>query len=589
MQPRYLAVLNAHTPDGASAASRVRARCDPGSDLCIAIDQPDLLLVTTVDMPRIPVGRDEGAVLGPLYRRSTGARLGRLDGGWTHAIPVSNGAALVGDFWGSYVAFVRGAASRQLSVLRAPFGALPCLVAHAGAALLVASDMELLALGGWVARGIAWEQVALHLAMRDLRRAKSCLVGVQELLGGDRMALAGGGIRIDRLWTPWDHAGRSAWASDRAGAVEAVRDAVMGAVGSIAASAVHPLLLLSGGLDSSIVAASLAALERPFSCLNLASAGAIGDERDYARLVAGFLGIELLEAQWDVGDVNVTLSSAAQLPNPSARSFMQATDRLTCAAAMRSGADLVLDGGGGDNVFCALQSVAPVADAMRRGKTVREMLEVAGTMADLAQASMPNVLLRAVRRAYLRSAAYRWSPELHFLSRAAKTDASLAAAHPWMVPPRASEPGTAAHIAMLVAAQSWAELGEPRALAHASPLVAQPVVEACLSVPSWWWFGGGRNRAVAREAFRGRLPEETLKRSSKGSPDSFVAELFERNRSILRAMLLDGRLRAEGILDAEAVEKVLSDPRPAIGADYRRIMRLADVEAWGANWAAAIA
>ena len=85
------------------------------------------------------------------------------------------------------------------------------------------------------------------------------------------------------------------------------------------------------------------------------------------------------------------------------------------------------------------------------------------------------------------------------------------------------------------------------------------------------------------------LPNETLKRSSKGSPDSFVAELFELNRPMLRAMLLDGRLRAEGILDAQAVEQVLSDPRPAVGADYRRIMRLADVEAWAANWTASIA
>ncbi|MFN6985544.1 MAG: asparagine synthase-related protein [Rhizobium oryzihabitans] len=142
---------------------------------------------------------------------------------------------------------------------------------------------------------------------------------------------------------------------------------------------------------------------------------------------------------------------------------------------------------------------------------------------------------------------------------------------------------------MVVAAQSWAEVGEPRALASASPLVAQPVVEACLRVPSWWWFAEGRNRAIAREACEGMLPDETLKRSSKGSPDSFVAELFELNRPMLRAMLLDGRLRAEGILDAQAVEQVLADPRPAVGADYRRIMRLADVEAWAANWTAPIA
>ena len=589
MAGQYLAVVGADSPDGAVAANRVRALCNRRADLHIVVDQPDLLLIATNDLPTLPVGRDEGAVLGQLYSRSTGALVKSLDGGWKHAIPVSNGSTLTQEFWGSYVAFVRGARSRQWSVVRAPFGALSCLMTRLGTALLVASDLGLLAEAGWTPQGVAWDQVASHLAMRDLRRAATCLIGVEELLGGDRMTLADGKVAIHRIWTPWKQAERCGSVASRALAVEAVRQAVLNAVRSTVSRATRPLLLLSGGLDSSIVAASLSALERPFSCLNLASAGAIGDERDYARLVADALGVELFVAQWDVRDVDVTRSAAADMPNPSARSFMQASDHLTNAAAARAGADLVVDGGGGDNVFCALQSVAPVADAMLHGEPFRRTLAVAGTMAGLAQASVSNVLLRAVRRAYLRSAAYRWSPELRFLSRAAQFGGSVAVAHPWLEPPRGSTPGTAAHIAMVVAAQSWAEVGEPRALASASPLVAQPVVEACLRVPSWWWFAEGRNRAIAREAFEGMLPDETLKRSSKGSPDSFVAELFELNRPMLRAMLLDGRLRAEGILDAQAVEQVLADPRPAVGADYRRIMRLADVEAWAANWTAPIA
>ena len=38
-----------------------------------------------------------------------------------------------------------------------------------------------------------------------------------------------------------------------------------------------------------------------------------------------------------------------------------------------------------------------------------------------------------------------------------------------------------------------------------SPLLAQPVVEACLTIPSWLWFEGPHNRAIARQrlVFRG--------------------------------------------------------------------------------------
>ena len=179
MAGQYLAVLGADSPDGAVAANRVRALCNRRADLGIVVDQPDLLLIATNDLPTLPVGRDEGAVLGQLYSRSTGALVKSLDGGWKHAIPVSNGSTLTQEFWGSYVAFVRGARSRQWSVVRAPFGALSCLMTRLGAALLVASDLGLLAEAGWTPQGVAWDQVASHLAMRDLRRAATGLLGVE--------------------------------------------------------------------------------------------------------------------------------------------------------------------------------------------------------------------------------------------------------------------------------------------------------------------------------------------------------------------------------------------------------------------------
>nr|WP_254657209.1 asparagine synthase-related protein [Sphingobium fuliginis] len=49
------------------------------------------------------------------------------------------------------------------------------------------------------------------------------------------------------------------------------------------------LLMLSGGIDSSVLAAALGTHGCPFTCFNLASRGAIGDERHYARMVASHL------------------------------------------------------------------------------------------------------------------------------------------------------------------------------------------------------------------------------------------------------------------------------------------------------------
>ncbi|MCP2835015.1 asparagine synthase-related protein, partial [Salmonella enterica] len=69
----------------------------------------------------------------------------------------------------------------------------------------------------------------------------------------------------------------------------------MNCVSAQLADAQHPLLQLSGGLDSSILAAVLHEMGTPFRAVTLATRDAEGDERRFARAVAGHLGIPLEE------------------------------------------------------------------------------------------------------------------------------------------------------------------------------------------------------------------------------------------------------------------------------------------------------
>jgi asparagine synthase (glutamine-hydrolysing) len=99
------------------------------------------------------------------------------------------------------------------------------------------------------------------------------------------------------------------------------------------------------------------------------------------------------------------------------------------------------------------------------------------------------------------------------------------------------------------------------------------------------WFRDGLNRVIARDAFAGTLPTEIVGRRSKGTPDSFVVEIFEANRAKIWRFLADGLLAAHDIIDLPAILPVLDDLRPAHGIAYRRIMAFADVEAWARAWA----
>ena len=194
---------------------------------------------------------------------------------------------------------------------------------------------------------------------------------------------------------------------------------------------------------------------------------------------------------------------------------------------------------------------------------------------------MATVLQRAVRRAFRRSPAYRWQVEPNFLATDILEGAALQPRHPWLEPPSGAHAGTAAHIALMTAAQGWAEgsdLYSP--VEHVAPLASQLVAEACLRMPSWWWFKDGTNRIIARDAFHDRLPAVVLARKAKGSPDSFIAEIFAANRHQIRSMLLDGAMARAHLLDLPRLEHALGSPELIRGTDYHRIMALTDIEAW---------
>ncbi|WP_140419342.1 asparagine synthase-related protein [Sphingobium sp. Z007] len=78
------------------------------------------------------------------------------------------------------------------------------------------------------------------------------------------------------------------------------------------------------------------------------------------------------------------------------------------------------------------------------------------------------------------------------------------------------------------------------------PLLSQPIIELCLSIPGWSWFDGGINLSVARAAFADRRPTATVRRTVKGRPDSFALEIYDAHRDTQREMLGEGLLRQKG-------------------------------------------
>jgi len=202
----------------------------------------------------------------------------------------------------------------------------------------------------------------------------------------------------------------------------------------------------------------------------------------------------------------------------------------------------------------------------------------------MSGASLFGVGVAALKR-LSRPARYPWRPNWLFLDNDWSMENPLRLDHPWLDAPDGSRPGPAAHIANLMRLQTTIEEPAPESgWEQLNPLLAQPVVEFCLGIPSWKWCAGGRDRAVARNAFSSDLPSVIIERRHKGGPEGFCIAILDEHRDLLRDRLVGGNLATRGLLDRPAIERALAKDRRFKSSEYLRLLELADAEAWVEHW-----
>lgn len=515
-------------------------------------------------------------VIGTLFGRRASSGLDQIPQAVADRISASP-AALIDDYWGPYLAVI-GNEDGSISVVRDPSGALPCYVMETETHFVLASDLGTFEAAGTPAGGVQWERLFDHLQAIEIRRAETCVEGISELPPGSVTRFAGANRLTTPLWSPWPFTSPAARLAP--GAAPAIlRDVICTSVSALASRHRQVLVGLSGGLDSSIVCAALAAGGHDFTCLTLATSDASGDERPYAKLVAQAVGARLLEHHYDPRKIELARSASAHLPRPGAKPFMQEIERAYALALGAGQADAIFTGNGGDNVFCYLHSAAPIVDAIRAAQSPALILR---TLRDMCAVTQCDLL--TMTRALLSSLLGRSrvsGPDPSLLNAGRARGHISRALTPYMDDAPANLPGVAGHVRLLLSIQNFIEGYDRAAFPAVVPaLLAQPIVETCLRIAPWDWCRGGINRSVAREAFEGLLPRPILRRVSKAGPESVTAAVFAAGRLQLRELLLGGLLRDHAIVDPVAVETVLDDPATVHGQMLYRILDIADAEAW---------
>jgi asparagine synthase (glutamine-hydrolysing) len=531
-----------------------------------------LVIFASPETPVISLEGGNGLVLGRLIRKTGGAlrSLGSADG---RAAIDSEGASLVRDFWGNYVALI-GAGERAI-IVRDPAAVIPAYVHDAGDVRLCCSHFEL-AEGICENRSIDDEFLRQWLCFPFLRTSRTGLANWDEVLPGT--CLSGENSKL--LWTPWHRLAPAGPLPAIAEAASRVRQTTLSSVAQLLAGTSRPVVELSGGLDSAIVAASLHHAGIEFEAVNFVTRMPDGDERHYARILARHFGVKLTELTEDDRPLELGPPSPAPF-RPSLSPVLQQLERARLGFAAANQGISFVTGAGGDNLFCYLGTATPIIDSIA-AKGLAGGFATALEVAELGECTIFKALGYAVRKALRRDRWRRWDFDRRFLSAEAVTRRSDP--HPWLSVPAGASPGSIEHVKSLVRAQHFLqteyEFGHP--VLH--PLLSQPLMDVCLSIPSWLWVQAGRNRSVARAAFSDLIPSEVIERRTKGRLESMCARAFCNNRHELAELLLEGELARRGLLDRSAVERYLRSGGEPRDDDYFRIFDLASLELWLGCW-----
>lgn len=602
---RYLACLSPGSPDHLDAVHEVGARLARTSTSWHRVFTANNVHVFAADeyagLAAQPLASARGVILGALFERATDslsdtpARTARLDAQTSRAIVASEGMHLISHYWGNYVAILHG--STHTWVIKDPTGTLPCYVGQLGPLRILFSCLT----DFMMLRGRPLHVNPHYLRDRALGRTdftQEPLQEVSRLLPGQCLSVELRGSELDEsrslYWHPLRIAQIDNAIADPQVADALIREVVHRSTATLASAHDSALLRLSGGLDSSIIAACLAPLatRQRINTYTYYNPRSRADERPWARMVAQMHGLPHLEVAGDPRQADLAGLTRLQ-PTVDAVALLEYVGRsqLEQELCAQHQASAIVTGDGGDSGFGSDAIAWALVENLRRGGPNARMLKLATQISLYTHRSSWQVLITSVQRWLHRSQADEQNnlqaslPQLATASCNEVTDGKMN--HPWFEQAEHTPWVVIRRLGMLPYPTSFYDLSLPPAASAPSiisPLYAQPVIELLLRIPLDVLFLNGQDRGLARYAFRNHVPAPILQRLWKDRAPGFLDEIVDRHRPFLRECLLDGVLMKSGLLDRKRLEAELSG-RPSREPVYvGELLQHLDTEMWARHF-----
>jgi asparagine synthase (glutamine-hydrolysing) len=502
-------------------------------------------------------------------------------------------------FDGMFAMAVWDGAERRLLLARDRMGEKPLFYTVADELLIFGSELSSLLAHPAVQARVDLRALREYLALEYVPAPHCLIEGVAKLEPGSVLILEAGRQQLHRYWNLDPRA--STACTSYPDAVRELRSRLEEAVRSRLMSDVPLGVFLSGGLDSSAIAA-LAAREGPLETFTVGFEEASFDESSHARMVARHIGSTHHE-QIVRGSAMAELVPrlGGMLDEPIGDASILPTFVLSRFA--RQHVTVALGGDGGDELFAGYpmhqgQRVArwlpPLPDTVLRGMTrAAAALPVAHDNFTLgfrlssflrgAGAAMP--MNHALWMSSFSPAEQQHLLTADVLHATAGMDPFAAVHRRWQESAGAPALARATHldagtylpddILVKVDRASMAVGLEVRA-----PFLAHRVVEHAFAVPDTYRMSWLTGKRMLRDAVRDLLPAGILQRPKKGFGMPVGAWLNGALRDLADDLLGPDSVRRAGFFEPREVQRLLADHRGMKQDNRKKLWTLLVLELW---------
>ena len=508
-------------------------------------------------------------------------------------------------FRGMFAFAIWDTRQRRLLLVRDRLGVKPlywALVPAAegrGARLLFASEIKAILESGLVTAEPNTPVLSEVLATRYTSGVETLFKGIFKLLPGHQLVFHDGLVRTREYWdVPADGPDPElARASDRE-LVDRFRSLLQESVRLRLMADVPLGMFLSGGLDSSAIAALMAReIDRPVETFSVAFDDHAFSELEYARQVAravGANGHEVVISDEDFFGAlpRLVWHEDEPIAHPSS------VPLHFVSALARQHVKVVLTGEGSDELLAGYGKYPRALFNWKAGGIYERTVPAAlrSSVASSVVPRLPAGWRRYATRSFL---AMQREPAAMFLDNFAGVP--LAQQRQLLRLPVSSDGAYApsleyfnaggggllnrvlytdikTYLVELLMKQD--QMSMSTSIESRVPFLDHVLVEFAARLPDRMRLSGFTTKRILRDAVRGLLPESILTRKKMGFPVPFAGWVGDRWHSVARDVLLDQRTRERGVLDPQAVERLLDNHRAGVRRGGDAIWALLNLELW---------